>query len=47
MKDNVELIHFDVKSRGVQGLVFMEITFASNIYFENDRVGVERIIVNL
>ena len=26
MKDNVEVIHFYIKSRGVQGLVFAQIT---------------------
>ena len=36
-KGNVEVIHFHIKSRGVQGLAFVQITFENctlNFYFE-------------
>ena len=38
MEDNVEVIHFHIKSRDVQGLVFVQITFEkcnANLYSEN------------
>ena len=41
MKENVEVIHFHIKSRGVQGLVFVQITFKNctlNFYFENSEM---------
>ena len=41
MKDNVEMIHFHIKSRGAQGLVFVKIMLekcTTNFYFENDKV---------
>ena len=44
------MIHFDIKSRGVQDLVFVQITFenfTSNFYFENSEVGIKTKIVNL
>ena len=50
MKDNVEGIQFYIKSRGVQDLVLMEITFEKstrNFYFENDKVGIRTVIANL
>ena len=50
MKDNVEVIHFHIKSRGAQGLVFVQITFekySTNFYFENGEVGVKTTIANL
>ena len=50
MKDNVEGIQFYTKSRGVQDLVLMEITFEKstrNFYFENDKVGIRTVIANL
>ena len=42
MKDNVKVIHFYIKSRGVQSLVFVQITFeeyTKNLYFENGGIG--------
>ena len=44
------MIHFHIKSRGVQDLVFVQITFenfTSNFYFENSEVGIKTKIVNL
>ena len=38
MKQNAEAIHFYIKSRGVQGLFFTQITFekyTKKFYFEN------------
>ena len=50
MKDNVEVIHFHIKSRGVQGFIFVEITFEKctlNFCFENGEVGIKTTIANL
>ena len=50
MKDNVEVIYFHMKSRGLQGLVVVEITFekvTTNFYFENGEVGIKTAIANL
>ena len=50
MKDNVEVIYFHMKSRGLQGLVVVEITFekgTANFYFENGEVGIKTAIANL
>ena len=50
MEDNVEVIHFHVKSRGVQSLVFGQIMFekcTTNLYFENGEVSIETTIANL
>ena len=50
MKDNVKEIHFHIKCRDVQGLVFDQITFekcTTNFYFENGEVGFKTAIANL
>ena len=50
MKDNVEVIHFNIKSRVVQGVVFVEITFENctlNFYFENNEIGIKKTVANL
>ena len=50
IKDNVENIHFHVKRRGVQGQVFVPITFENctlNFYFENGEFGIKKTIANL
>ena len=50
MKDNVEVIHFHVKSRCVQDLVFVQITFENcllNFYFENSGIVIKKTILNL
>ena len=50
MKENVELINFHIKSRGVQGLVFVQITFekcATKFYFENSENCIKTTIANL
>ena len=50
MTDNVEAIHFHIKSRGVQGLAFVQIAFekcATNFYFENGGIHIKTTIVNL
>ena len=42
MKDIAEVIHFHIKSRGVQVLVFLQWTFVkdtTNFCFENGEVG--------
>ena len=47
MKDNVEVIHFHIKSRGVQGHVFVQITFENctlNFYFQNGEIGIKAIV---
>ena len=43
MKDNAEMIHFHIRSRGVQDLVFVQITFekcSTKFCFKNEKVGV-------
>ena len=50
MKDNVELIHFHIKSRSLQGLVFAQITFekcTTSFFFENDKIVIKTAIANL
>ena len=50
IKDYVEVIHSHIKSRSVQGLLFVKITFkkcTTNFYFENGKVGIKTTIVNL
>ena len=50
MEDNVEVIHFHIKRRGVQGLVFLQITFekcTANLYFENAQDSTEMAVVNV
>ena len=50
IKENVEVIHFHVKSRSVQDLVFVQITFENcrlNFYFENSEIVIKKTIVNL
>ena len=40
MKNNVEAIHFHIKSRGVQRLILMQIMFqncTTNFYLESDK----------
>ena len=49
MKDNVEVIHFHIKSKGVQGLVLVQITFekyTTNFYLENGEVDIKTTIAN-
>ena len=44
MKENVNLILFHMKSRGVQGLAIVQITyekFDTNSYFKNGEVTIE------
>ena len=47
-KDNIEVIHFYIKSRGVQGFVFVQITFKvyTNVYFENSEIGIKTTFAN-
>ena len=50
MKDNVEVIHFHIKGRNVQNLVFVQIKFekcATILYFENNEVGINKTIGTL
>ena len=50
MTDNAEVIHFYIESRGVQGLVFVQITFkkyTKNFYFENNEVDIKMKIPSL
>ena len=50
MKDNVKVILFHIKSRGVQGLVFVQITLekcATNLFFENGEAGIETTTTSL
>ena len=46
MKDNVEVIHFHIKIRCVQGHVFVQRTFENctlNFYFEKGEIGIKKI----
>ena len=50
VKDNVEVIHFHIKSRGSQGHVFVQITFENctlNLYFENGEICIKKTIAKL
>ena len=50
MKDKVEVIHFHIKRRGVQSLVFVQITFekyTTKFYFQNDKVVIKTTTANL
>ena len=50
MKDNIEMVHFHIKRRGVQGHVFVPITFENctlNFYFENGEFDIKKTIANL
>ena len=50
MKDNLEVMHFYIKSRGMQGLVFVQIWFekcTTNFYFENGEIGIKTTITKL
>ena len=50
LKDNFEVIHFHIKSRGVQGLVFVQIAFekcTTSTYFENGEVCLKTKNANL
>ena len=50
MKDNVKVIYFHIKSRGMQSLVFAQIMFekyTTNFYFEDGEVGIKTTIANL
>ena len=47
--DNVEVIHFHVKSRGLQGHAFVQIRFDNctlNFYFENSEIGIKKQLPN-
>ena len=47
MKDNVKVIHFDIKARSEQNLVFAQIAFekdTANFYFENEEVNIKTLI---
>ena len=49
MKDNVKVILFHIKSRDVQGLVFVQITFekcTTNLFFEDGKVSIETTTTN-
>ena len=49
-KDNIKVIHFHIKSRGVQDLVFVQITFENcplKFYFGNSGIGIKKTIANL
>ena len=50
MKDNVKVIHFHIKRRGVQSLVFVQITFEdrlTNFCCENGEVDIKTTVANL
>ena len=50
IKDNVEVINFNIKIRGVQGHFFVPITFENctlNFYFEKGEFGMKKTIANL
>ena len=50
IKDRIEVIHFRMKSRGVQGLIFVQITFEkgiTNFYFNNGVVAIKMATANL
>ena len=50
MKYNVEVLYFQIKSRDVESLVFVQITFERctiNFYFKNGEVSVKTTIANL
>ena len=50
MKDNAEVFHFHIKRMGVQGHVFVSITFENctlNFYFENGEFGTKKTVANL
>ena len=50
MKNNTEVIHFHMKSMGVQGLALVQTTleyFTTNFYFKNGKVNIKTTIVNL
>ena len=47
MKDNVKMIHFDIKARSEQSVVFAQIGFekdTSNFYIENEEVNIKTLI---
>ena len=49
MKDNVKVILFHIKSRDVQGLAFVQITFekcTTNLFFEDGKVSIETTTTN-
>ena len=50
IKDNVEVIPFHIKRRGVQGHVFVPIMLENctlNFYFENGEFSIKKTIANL
>ena len=50
MKDNVKVIYFHMKNRGVEGLVSVHLTFEiciTNFHFESSKVGIKATIANL
>ena len=49
MINNVEVIHFHIKLRGVQRLAFVQITLGkctTNSYFENGKIGIKTTVAN-
>ena len=47
MKDNVKVIHFDIKARSELSLVFAQIAFekdTANFYFDNEEVNIKTLI---
>ena len=49
-KKILEVIHFHIKRRDRQGIVFVQTTFEkcnTNFHFENSKVGIKRTISNL
>ena len=50
MKDKAKVIHFHVKSGGVQSVTSVQLTFEKctpNFYFESGKVGIKTTIANL
>ena len=50
IKDNAEVIHVHIRSRGVEGLIFVQVTFekcTKKFYFEDGEVGNNQQIVAL
>ena len=50
MKNNIEVIQFDIKSWGVQGLVIVQVTFEKctiSFNFENGEAGIKTTIADL
>ena len=50
MKGNAKVIHFHIKSRGVEGFFFVQVKFEKctlNVYLESEEVGVKTTIADL